>query len=229
MNHRKLLRCIVMSVVITIITMIHAAAGYSYDSVSTELTVKTTTPCVVEITGDMTETKEVDGDGVFVLTASEPGTYRYRIKQIPGSDENVTYDTTEYNVLLFVESVDDRLLTAITLYFDDVLEKPAEVKFTNTVKTDPTTSTPPTATPSTKPGTPTSERPTSTTPQTTTKTSTQRSNTTSASSGTTSLLSGVRTGNTNRVVILACLLIAILACAGFLIVYKYKKRNCSKE
>ena len=85
------------------------------------------------------------GKGEFVVSISEPGNYEYLLYQIKGSDENITYDETKYDVHVSVLSDENGKLTysvAVTLADSD--EKPESVEFkNNTAGADRTTEAPP--------------------------------------------------------------------------------------
>ena len=107
------------------------ARALAYDGVEIEIPVRTNEPCVIELTGDDTDQKTIDGTGVFTVTVSHPGTYNCQVRQIAGTEENKIYDNRVYNVLLFVETDGDALRYAIVLSLDGEAEKPAELIFEN--------------------------------------------------------------------------------------------------
>ena len=45
-----------------------------------------------------------NGKGNFTISISEPGTYIYKVSEIPGNDPNITYDDKVYEITVFVEN-----------------------------------------------------------------------------------------------------------------------------
>ena len=87
----------------------------------------------------------LEGTGKFTMQYTEPDDYVYRVYQLPGGEADVTYDETEYRVLVSVVVNDDgNLIPRITLATEDNPEKPAEIAFTNERIQPPTPETPPT-------------------------------------------------------------------------------------
>lgn len=74
-----------------------------------------------------------DGEsGAFVITYTYPGTYRYTVRQLEGSDSATTYDKTVYTVDVYVlENEDGRLSAEAVVYAGDSPEKKAELQFNN--------------------------------------------------------------------------------------------------
>lgn len=76
----------------------------------------------------------------FIIPVSEPGTYNYRVSQIPGSMKDTVYDKTVYNVIVYAEeNRDGKLVCAVSARKDGVIEKPDRIEFCNTVTGDTTT------------------------------------------------------------------------------------------
>ena len=78
-------------------------------------------PEVTEFTGE--------GTGKFTMQYTEPDDYVYRVYQLPGGETDVTYDETEYRVLVSAT--------------EGSVQKPAEIVFTNERIQPPTPDTPP--------------------------------------------------------------------------------------
>ena len=77
-------------------------------------------PEVTEFTGE--------GTGKFTMQYTEPDDYVYRVYQLPGGETDVTYDETEYRVLVSVIVNDDgNLIPRITLATEGSVQKPAEI------------------------------------------------------------------------------------------------------
>ena len=103
----------------------------AYDEVEVEIPVTTNESCVIQMSGDFNEEQTIDGSGAFIVPVSHPGTYNCRIQQIPGDEEGKIYDEQVYNVLIFVETADDKLQASIILSADGEPEKLAELAFEN--------------------------------------------------------------------------------------------------
>ena len=72
------------------------------------------------------------GKGEFVLTLTEPGTYEYLLYQVKGSDEKISYDETQYDVYVLVESDENGVLTyMVSVTIADTDDKPENVIFQN--------------------------------------------------------------------------------------------------
>ena len=91
-----------------------------------------------------------DGKGEFILHITEPGTYDYQVYQIKGSDTDVIYDNTKYDVHVFVMSDENgKLEYTVAVNIANTDQKPDTVEFkniaANTTTTEATT-VPPTST-----------------------------------------------------------------------------------
>ena len=73
--------------------------------------------------------------GEFEIAYEVPGTYEYEISQEKGSDKDTTYDSTVYNVTVYVlEDDSGKMSTEIVAFTKGSEEKKAEIKFTNSKK-----------------------------------------------------------------------------------------------
>ncbi len=92
-----------------------------------------------------TVTVNDSGKGEFIVTISEPGNYEYLLYQIKGSDENIKYDDTKYDVHVSVLSDENGKLTySVAVTLADTDDKPESVEFKNaTAGADKTTEAPP--------------------------------------------------------------------------------------
>ena len=92
-----------------------------------------------------TVTVNSSGKGEFVVNITEPGNYKYLLYQIKGSEKNVKYDETKYDVHVNVISSDNGELTyTVSVTFADTDEKPESVKFQNiSVGSEKSTEAPP--------------------------------------------------------------------------------------
>ena len=72
-------------------------------------------------------------EGTFALAYGDPGDYVYKIYQKPGTEPDVTYDETVYNVVVsvFVDEDDESLYTVVTISVAGNPSKPESVVFTN--------------------------------------------------------------------------------------------------
>ena len=68
------------------------------------------------------------GKGEFIVNIEEPGTYVYRLYQEKGSEDNIVYDDTEYDVHVCVMSDDNgNLAYSVAVTLADSAEKPESV------------------------------------------------------------------------------------------------------
>lgn len=73
-----------------------------------------------------------DGKGEFILHITEPGTYDYQVYQIKGSDTEVLYDETKYDVHVFVLSDENgKLEYSVAVNVSNTDQKPDIVEFKN--------------------------------------------------------------------------------------------------
>ncbi|MCR4845312.1 MAG: hypothetical protein K5865_01060 [Eubacterium sp.] len=79
------------------------------------------------------------GKGEFVIRVNEPGTYDYLIYQIKGSDNNIIYDDTKYEVHVCVLSDENgKLGYSVSVNIADTDEKPENIEFKNIAGSDRT-------------------------------------------------------------------------------------------
>ncbi len=72
------------------------------------------------------------GEGSFTIRITEPGTYDYLIYQIKGDDEKINYDSTVYEVHVFVISNEDNELGySVAVNIADTDQKPEMMEFKN--------------------------------------------------------------------------------------------------
>lgn len=77
-------------------------------------------------------------EDVFLISYVCPGTYSYIVKQVFGSDANVTYDDTVYRVNVYVTEDDQGVMYAETIVYTDASsEKRDACSFVNTVVSKP--------------------------------------------------------------------------------------------
>ncbi|WP_294784894.1 FctA domain-containing protein [uncultured Eubacterium sp.] len=81
-----------------------------------------------------------NGSGTFdSILYTTPGDYKYRIRQINGTDQNITYDAAEYNVTVRVTNAEDGDLEAeMWAVHPGQSEKQSQITFENKWKTTET-------------------------------------------------------------------------------------------
>ncbi|MCR5214656.1 MAG: hypothetical protein K6E10_09580 [Eubacterium sp.] len=81
---------------------------------------------------DDTVTVDGRGKGSFRIKITEPGTYVYRVYEEIGSDSEVIYDNTEYDVYVYVINNENNELTySVSVNYADTDEKPSTLYFNN--------------------------------------------------------------------------------------------------
>lgn len=80
------------------------------------------------------------GTGSFSIEITEPGTYTYKIYQRSGTNSEIVYDDTTYNVTLFVTTDEAGNLECRVILSKDGLVKPTEVAFVNCAARQPISS-----------------------------------------------------------------------------------------
>ncbi|MBP5378725.1 MAG: hypothetical protein J6Y64_04205 [Ruminococcus sp.] len=75
-----------------------------------------------------------DGKGSFDIALTEPGTYKYRIYQLKGDNDDIKYDDDVYIVTLFVENApDDTLAYTVVAGMNGSDTKSEKIRFENIV------------------------------------------------------------------------------------------------
>ena len=74
------------------------------------------------------------GTGIFGIEIDEPGTYQYKVYERTGTNKNIIYDDTIYEVTLFVTQDDDGILDYQVILSNGTIFKPTEIKFVNKSK-----------------------------------------------------------------------------------------------
>ena len=106
---------------------------------------------IIEIAPESSDAPAPNGDsitiesgksGEFVITADEPGTFVYTVKETIGTDEGVEYDKSVFDVSLFVADKDDKLEYAIAVTKAGTDEKPDRLRFSNGGADEPAESLP---------------------------------------------------------------------------------------
>ena len=97
-------------------------------------------------------TLTLEGTSAFAMRFSEPGDYRYELRQLPGSEEGVRYDGTIYRLLACVTVREDAsLAVTLALTKPEGGDKVSEAAFVNERESEPPTE------PSSEPTTPPTE------------------------------------------------------------------------
>ncbi|MBP5491323.1 MAG: hypothetical protein J6Y08_00580 [Clostridiales bacterium] len=107
--------------------------GVSYEFVMEPLDSKSPAPRQKSIVIDGSGTKS------FFIDITEPGTYQYKLYEIPGDNDKVIYDETVYQVTLFVTNNDANELEYKVVLALEGMVKPTEVKFLNAAVKQPPT------------------------------------------------------------------------------------------
>lgn len=77
-------------------------------------------------------------EGAYTIHYGVPGTYHYKIRQEAGANKKSTYDTTVYQVDVYVTEDEKGVLQADpVIYLDGSKDKKAEVHFTNSGWSEP--------------------------------------------------------------------------------------------
>ena len=83
-----------------------------------------------------------DGIGKFKIDIDEPATFRYKIYEKAGQNENIQYDSTIYHLTVYVEvTPDDSLTYAVVVTMNDSNQKPEKLEFENIVRHEDMTET----------------------------------------------------------------------------------------
>ncbi|MCR5103786.1 MAG: hypothetical protein K6B68_04955 [Eubacterium sp.] len=153
------------------------------------------------------------GKGQFKIRINEPGTYVYRVFQEPGEDDKVKYDTTKYDIYVFVTTgKDGSLLYSVSVNIADTDKKPDKLEFKNVVSGSSTDTTTEQST--------TSEQPTTTDQSTTTEQPTTAQQLLSSGAGSKRIVTGDET------FILWASLALIVSFIGLICISIKKKERC---
>ena len=75
--------------------------------------------------------------GTFEIYLTEPGTYRYSIYEAAGSDPNIQYDSSRYNIVIYAENNEDNELCCSIIAFQAGADSKADsVVFQDIVLSD---------------------------------------------------------------------------------------------
>ena len=72
-----------------------------------------------------------EGSGVMEITYNKVGVYNYTVKQIPGDNENCSYDASVYQVTVFVTNSETGGLNVSVVAYKDGAEEKTDIEFTN--------------------------------------------------------------------------------------------------
>ena len=151
MQYKKKIRIIMLSFLIVLCAAMTASGEVKAEE--KKVTVKIPVSCTGENTdesfvylleGGQSEYEKVtdesltlkDGEkSFFVIDYTYPGTYHYTIQQKKGTDNATTYDSTVYNVDVYVtENESGVMATEPVIYEEGSTEKKAEASFVNSKK-----------------------------------------------------------------------------------------------
>ncbi len=76
---------------------------YGNDTHTYELKIETENESSPEPVSDILTMTE-ESTGAFEIDLSEPGTYHYSIYEVTGSDANIRYDSSRYNIVVYAEN-----------------------------------------------------------------------------------------------------------------------------
>lgn len=165
-----------------------------------------------------------DSTEFFSVTADEPGSYQYRISEIPGTEPGMIYDDTVYLVTVYVENDENgKLLWAVTAQKEESEEKPDKIEFINENTVTTTTTATTTATSTT-----TTTTTTATVTQTTTATTVTETTTTATQPSRIDRIINVLTGDFTPVRLFVTLGIGAAA-VGCTMMLLRKRKNDSEQ
>lgn len=83
-----------------------------------------------------------ESTGAFEIELTEPGTYHYSIYEVAGSDANIQYDSSRYNIVVYAENnEDDELCYSIIAFRAGSESKAGKIAFQDTGLSDTKTTT----------------------------------------------------------------------------------------
>ena len=72
------------------------------------------------------------GEGEFLISITEPGTFDYLVYQKEGTNKDMKYYASRYDVHVYVTAdSSDRLTYSVSINYEDTAEKPSEIEFVN--------------------------------------------------------------------------------------------------
>ena len=124
-------RIIGLVIGILLIAVPFTAIAEGYEPLTVKIPVRTNEKMTLSIKGDAEGEYEISGQGEIEVTMELPGTYHYELSQVKGTDPKTTYDSTVYEITVFVEDAEGTLQAAVSADEQGKTEKPTELRFVN--------------------------------------------------------------------------------------------------
>lgn len=124
-------RIIGLMIGILLIAVPFTAIAEGYEPLTVKIPVRTNEKMTLSLKGDAEGEYAITGQGEIEVTMELPGTYRYELSQVKGTDPKTTYDSTVYEITVFVEDAEGTLQAAVSADEQGKTEKPTELRFVN--------------------------------------------------------------------------------------------------
>ena len=124
-------RIIGLMIGILLIAVPFTAIAEGYEPLTVKIPVRTNEKMTLSLKGDAEGEYEISGQGEIEVTMDVPGTYRYELSQKKGTNPKTTYDSTVYEITVFVEDAEGTLQAAVSADEQGKTEKPTELRFVN--------------------------------------------------------------------------------------------------
>ena len=124
-------RIIGLMIGILLIAVPFTAIAEGYEPLTVKIPVRTNEKMTLSLKGDAEGEYAITGQGEIEVTMDVPGTYRYELSQVKGTDPKTTYDSTVYEITVFVEDAEGTLQAAVSADEQGKTEKPTELRFVN--------------------------------------------------------------------------------------------------
>lgn len=124
-------RIIGLMIGILLIAVPFTAIAEGYEPLTVKIPVRTNEKMTLSLKGDAEGEYAITGQGEIEVTMELPGTYRYELSQKKGTNPKTTYDSTVYEITVFVEDAEGTLQAAVSADEQGKTEKPTELRFVN--------------------------------------------------------------------------------------------------
>ena len=124
-------RIIGLMIGILLIAVPFTAIAEGYEPLTVKIPVRTNEKMTLSLKGDAEGEYAITGQGEIEVTMDVPGTYRYELSQKKGTNPKTTYDSTVYEITVFVEDAEGTLQAAVSADEQGKTEKPTELRFVN--------------------------------------------------------------------------------------------------
>ena len=124
-------RIIGLMIGILLIAVPFSAIAEGYEPLTVKIPVRTNEKMTLSLKGDAEGEYAITGQGEIEVTMELPGTYHYELSQVKGTDPKTTYDSTVYEITVFVEDAEGTLQAAVSADEQGKTEKPTELRFVN--------------------------------------------------------------------------------------------------